>query len=363
MESSTPAPDAALDAPHDALAPDAADVETQRRPVRVKWYRCPVPREELSQLNKRSDLLGLAQTVGFLAVVLGGAALAISSMHVWPWYVTALLVLLNGHTWHFLINGFHELVHESVFRTRWLNGVFLRVLSFLGWYNHHFFWASHTEHHKFTLHPPDDQEVVLPQNFDLRNLWKQGIINWRYPYYALRGTVRTAAGHVDGGEWAQHLFPQSNVEGRRKLRNWARVLLVGQGLLLAGALALGWWVWPLVFTFPMMFGGWLHALCNSSQHIGLQDNVPDFRRCCRTIYLSPPLQFLYWHMNFHTEHHMYAAVPCYNLPRLHRLIRHDMPPCPRGLVETWRQITEIQRRQKEDPSYQYEAPLPTASAT
>jgi fatty acid desaturase len=28
---------------------------------------------------------------------------------------------------------------------------------------------------------------------------------------------------------------------------------------------------------------------------------------------------------------MYAAVPCYRLGKLHKLIRHDLPPSPRGL--------------------------------
>jgi fatty acid desaturase len=64
----------------------------------------------------------------------------------------------------------------------------------------------------------------------------------------------------------------------------------------------------------------------------LLDNVSDFRLSTRTIILNPLLRFLYWHMNFHIEHHKYAAVPCYRLGTLHRLIRHDLPPSPRGLL-------------------------------
>ena len=129
---------------------------------RVRWYRCEVTRDQLKSLNRRSDLLGFAQTLGFLGVIAAASGAAIFSSVNWPWYVTALLVFVNGHFWHFLINGFHELVHDSVFKTRWLNRFILRIFSFLGWYNHHHFWASHTEHHKYTLHPPDDLEVVLP---------------------------------------------------------------------------------------------------------------------------------------------------------------------------------------------------------
>ncbi len=334
--------------------------------TRVKWYRVPVKREVLSQLNKRSDLLALAQTLGFLAVVLGGAALCVYSAVHGPWYLTAILVFLNGHTWQFLINGFHELIHESVFRTRFLNKVFLNILSFLGWYNHHWFWASHTEHHKFTLHPPDDLEVVLPYSFDLKGLWKWGIVNWRGPYGQIRNTIRSARGLIaPNDKWTNALFPADNKHKRWLLQRWAIIVLVGQGLIAATFIALailvhpGYLVGILAVNFPTMFGSWLHQLCNSAQHIGLKDNVPDFRLCCRTIYLNPFVQFLYWHMNYHIEHHMYAAVPCYRLGALHRAIKHELAPCPRGLYQTWKQIAEIQARQKADPNYQYEQPVPT----
>ena len=84
------------------------------------------------------------------------------------------------------------------------------------------------------------------------------------------------------------------------------------------------------------------------------------RRCTRTIILSAPLRFLYWSMNYHIEHHMYAAVPCYNLRKLHEKIRHDLPPCPRGLIATWKQIIAIHRRQRADPSYPYLPDLPAS---
>jgi fatty acid desaturase len=86
--------------------------------------------------------------------------------------------------------------------------------------------------------------------------------------------------------------------------------------------------------------------------------VPDFRLCCRTIGLNPFLSFMYWQMNYHIEHHMYAAIPCYNLPKLHALMKGQLPPTPDGLAATWTQIAAILKRQKEDPSYQFTAPLP-----
>jgi fatty acid desaturase len=102
----------------------------------------------------------------------------------------------------------------------------------------------------------------------------------------------------------------------------------------------------------------LFFLCNNTQHVGLQDEVADFRLCTRTIYLNPIVQFLYWHMNYHIEHHMYAGVPCYKLARLHRAIKHELPYTANGLAETWRIIIAILRRQKQEPSYQFVPDLP-----
>jgi hypothetical protein len=55
-------------------------------------------------------------------------------------------------------------------------------------------------------------------------------------------------------------------------------------------------------------------------------------------------------------------VPCYNLPKLHRLIRDEMPRCPNGLYETWTHISGILEKQKTDPNYKYIAELPPRPA-
>ena len=60
-------------------------------------------------------------------------------------------------------------------------------------------------------------------------------------------------------------------------------------------------------------------------------------------------------------HHMYAAVPCYNLHKLHDLIKHDLPPSSVGLIATWHEIITILRKQKDDPAYQYIPKLPEQS--
>ena len=40
-----------------------------------------------------------------------------------------------------------------------------------------------------------------------------------------------------------------------------------------------------------------------------------------------------------------------------------MPPYPRGLIATWREILPILARQKREPAYQFVAPLPSRGQT
>jgi fatty acid desaturase len=336
-------------------------VAEPRQPPRIRWYRSPVDRDALAALNQRSDLWGGLQTGGFLLLLAVNATLVFVSATRWPWYVTAALLFWHGTCWAFLINGFHELVHRSVFRTRWLNEVFVWVFGFLGWHNPHWFWASHTAHHKYTLHDPDDLEVVVPVKLTLGGFLARAFVDIHWIFHNLRGQVRRALGdsNPDRDRWTAQLFPSDDPAARRKLVNWARVLLVGHGLVATVSLAVGWWMVPVVITLAPAYGKWLHLLCNETQHAGLPGDTPDFRLCCRTVLLNPFVEFLYWHMNYHTEHHMYAAVPCYNLPKLHRAIAADLPPCSRGLIAVWRQIIPVLRRQRHDPEFSSVAPLPS----
>jgi fatty acid desaturase len=66
-------------------------------------------------------------------------------------------------------------------------------------------------------------------------------------------------------------------------------------------------------------------------------------------------------MQYHVEHHMFPAVPFYNLPALRREIEHDLPPATHGLLATWREILPIVKKQRDDPGYFFTPPLPVRS--
>ncbi len=328
---------------------------------RIVWYKSPLSREALAALNQRSDWKGLLQTLGHLGLLgLTGAAAWYAAGRL-PLAILLLILFLHGTFFAFLLNAFHELCHQTVFKTKALNTLLLQVISFLSWSNPVMFWASHQEHHKYTLHPPEDLEVVLPQELTLKSFLRSAVVNpWDF-YYRLKMIIRLCFGQVEG-RWEEILFPKSAVVQRRRLFRWARIILVGHVLIVVISLYFGLWLVPLLVTLAPFYGGCLQYLCNNTQHAGLQDNVPDFRLCTRTFLVNPFVRFLYWHMNYHIEHHMYAAVPCYNLGKLHEQIKSDLPHCPVGLLVAWKEILPILKRQKIDPHYQYMAELPAPRA-
>src|ERR1700722_17449830 len=113
----------------------------------------------MRELQRRSDGLGAAQTLGYLGAMACTGTAAFLAVGRLPWWGVAALIFLHGMVCSFSINGVHELCHGTVFRTPWLNAFFVRVLAFLGWHNFSMFWSSHQRHHRYTLHPPDDLEV------------------------------------------------------------------------------------------------------------------------------------------------------------------------------------------------------------
>ena len=350
------------------MGADYAPLEQVRKSFRVAWYRSPIEPATLRALVRRSDARGLLQAGGHLALwtCTGLATYAFYAQGLWLGFALALFA-------HGTIGSFfkglavHELGHGTVFKTKWLNGFFLRTYSLLGWWNFHEYAMSHTYHHRYTLHPRGDREVVLPRAPSLRpayllqlftfNLFGGLESNGLIPI--VKATVLSALGKYDR-EWLEALYADQPA-ARRQAVAWARLVLLFHATVLVVAIVLQVWVLPVIVTLHLFFGNWLKYFVGLPMHCGLRDDVADFRKCVRTITLDPISEFLYWHMNWHTEHHMFAAVPCYNLKTLHQAVAADMPP-PRTMIGAWREMRETWRRQQADPRYQYDTPLPRSAA-
>ena len=336
--------------------------------TKIDWYRTPIDRAELKALMRRSDLRGACQTVAHLGWFLVTASLAYAAyLHLdennWPWGLPLLLaaLFLHGTMGPFMgLIAIHELMHRTVFRTRWLNECFEVIYAFISWSDYVWYQVSHPAHHMGTCYARHDGEVVLPQRFSISN-WRVwlGLLAWHPGTTWAR--LKTVWAHAHGrvyGDWYAHVLPQDDVALRRRHMRWARILLWGHAGLAIVFIATGHWFLIVVFTLGTHYCGWLGFLCGLPQHYGLKPNVPDFRLNTRTFTCSWIPAFYYWNMQYHLEHHMYPAVPFYNLPRLRAQLAHDLPPAPHGLVATWRHMLEIRGAALADPSYQYVPELP-----
>lgn len=187
--------------------------EEVRRSGGIAWYRTPLPPGELKRLHRRSDLLAAVQTFGYFTLLAGFGAATWWSVGRLPWWGTAVLLYGYGMVSHFQVNAVHELVHGTVFRTSWLNSAWCHVFAFFGWINHEMFQASHVRHHRYTLHPPDDLEVVLPMRLMVWHFLRSCGFEWARLRYTIGDTVRIACGRFRG-EWELTLFPPDQPEAR-----------------------------------------------------------------------------------------------------------------------------------------------------
>ena len=135
------------------------------------------------------------------------------------------------------------------------------------------------------------------------------------------------------------------------MKLWSRlILLVHIGLATFFILS-GNWILIFLVTLAPHLARWLVIFTHQPQHIGMQGNITDWRKNTRTYLAGPFIRFLYWNMNYHVEHHMFASVPFYNLPALRKSIQGDIPLAPRGLIATWREIFLFLKKNRSDPGF------------
>jgi fatty acid desaturase len=287
----------------------------------------------------------------------------------WPWTVPLLLAAMFAHgTVGSFMGGTacHELSHKTPFKTKAINEFFLKVFAFFGWWDQVWFRPSHIRHHQVTVHHDYDGEVVLPSRLSFKDsLFWLGMFAWNpvHTWNTLRTYYRRATGRMDN-DWYEFLMPENNEKIRRQHRNWARFTLIGHAALAVTFIATGHWILVFIVDLGAQYCGWLGFLCGHPQHYGMSPDVPDHRLSCRTYTCSWLPGFLYWNMQYHVEHHMFPAVPFYNLPRLRKAIEHDLPKAHHGLWPLWKELLEIHRRQQSDPNYAVVPELPrTTSGT
>ncbi len=206
-----------------------------------------------------------------------------------------------------------------------------------------FFRESHMKHHQYTVHHYLDMEVELPLTVKWYHWLMWFTFYLRKLYLNIKTTINRSFGRLSS-EWEQRLFYKLGTKYKQLIR-WNRWLIVFQLTVIGRSILSGQYyiimyiiITPYVFQFMNIFIG-------LTQHIGMTSNSDDFRESCRTVKLDPLFEFLYWKMNYHVEHHMFAGVPFYNLGILRRQIIQDLPVA-KGLLLSWADIKRINSEEK-----------------
>jgi len=323
---------------------------------KIEWYRTAIDPKDLQALTRKSNLKGLAQAGGFLLVYLASTALSLFLFLHQLWLPMILACYLHSVFFFFvsMAAAVHELSHGTAFKSRRLNDFFYYLFCFLTWNNPVHFRVSHMLHHQNTVHRGVDLEVIqgpVADKLNFRNLlfWFTFDAPWFWHF------IKTAVLHAFGRTDADYFFwkPLLARDDPRRgaMIRWARLMLIAHILLAAAFAFLHLWVLIYLVTFGSFFATFLGKFCGALQHTGLSESVPDWRATCHTVEFNPLMRFLYWNMNFHIEHHMFAAVPFCNLPRLHALALRDYPLAQPSFTAGMRLLYRIRREQRKNPSY------------
>ena len=253
----------------------------------------------------------------------------------------------------------HECGHGTAFKTPKYNQFFYNIASFMNNFEPVRWRWSHTLHHSYTGSvDPHDFEAEgsifwAPKNlFNFFIIFVPGIsflFLHRSLYrevleHALGRNTRVMVECIPENERASCIFTS-----RIFVAIWLGIIVCSIGV--------NSFLPIFLFLIPKCFAS-LNIVWGLTQHMGLRENIKDHRQSTRSIRLNPVFSFIYWNMEYHIEHHMFPLVPSYNLPKLHDLIKDQLPK-PQSLIEAYKEIIPAVVRKSKDPNYFIRVPLPT----
>ncbi len=330
------------------------DRSIERGLAGADWYRSPIDRDELLVLMKRRNSPATVHTLLWLALTALGGWWLVATWFSW-WTLPAAVVY--GTLYGSASDArWHECGHRTAFRSRWANDAIYHLASFMDVREPISWRWSHHRHHADTIVVGRDPEIAYPRPV---RFWRiaadlLGLLSARAEFIKYVANVRgrltpAEVDYVPPREASRAIF-----WGRVHVAIWSTVIV--WSIITTSLLPL------MLIGLPSLYGRWLLVVFGTTQHAGLAENVLDHRLNTRTVYMNPILRFLYLNMNYHLEHHMYPAVPYHNLPRLHHLLRHDLPTPYRGIVHAYRDIVPALWRQRTDVEYDIRPTLGSPSA-
>ena len=265
-------------------------------------------RDELRILRQRSDWRGAWMVVHAWGLIFGAMAL----FAWWPNPLTFLLaVMIVGARQLGLGILMHDAAHGLLFHDRRINDwVGNWLCAYPQLLDLDIYRPYHFEHHRKTQQP-DDPDLPLSAKFPVSRA------------SFLRKSLRDLSGVTFFRQYRAAMdSPTRPADGGAK-RGLAKPLLANLALL-AVLTAVGkphyylmFWALPLA-TWRM----WVTRLRNIAEHAVVRDNNDPLLNARTTI--ANPLERLFiapYYVNYHLEHHLYMWIPCYNLPKAHKLFR------------------------------------------
>jgi len=270
--------------------------------------------EQWAPLAVRSSWKGVALVAHAWAVI----ALAMAMTIVWP-ITLPLAVMIIGARQLGLGILQHDAAHGALHPDLKLNDWVGEWLCAGGVERYR---AYHLRHHKFAQQA-EDPDLVLSAPFPItpasfrrkvaRDLTGQTWFKERFGRLTARLKARGKG---------QPLWPILADEARRQ-RRW----LIINGAAIAALSVAGYpWAWFALWLLPR--ATWYQLITrmrNIAEHALIAKDEPDPLRHARTTHanlLERAFIAPYW-VNYHCEHHMFMHVPCYNLPRVRRLLARD----------------------------------------
>ncbi len=277
--------------------------------VAAKTYFTP---DEWAPLAKKSRWKGPALVAHAWLVIFAAAGMVM----VWP-ITIPLAVMIIGARQLGLAILMHDAAHGALHPD-------LKVNDFLGDYltpgGLVAYRTYHLGHHKYAQQAEDpDLGLSAPFPITRKSLWRKVVRDLTgQTYYKQRwaGLVKTLRERrPDQPPWP--ILKKAVVSRKR--------FFLGMIITVAVTAPFGfWWAWPVLWLLPQ--ATWLPLvtrLRNIAEHACIARDEPDPLRHARTTKANLIERALLapYYVNYHCEHHMFMHVPCYNLPKTHRLLK------------------------------------------
>ena len=278
-----------------------------------KAFVSALPAELREAMTARSDGPGLRHLALHLgAILLVGGLIAAAVPGWWA------LMPVQGVLIVFLFTLEHEATHRTPFASARLNDEVGRAAGFLLLLPFEWFRYFHLAHHRWTNIDGKDPELLGGKPETLR-AWLWHVSSLPYWWSGLRLMAALVAGRAEGDYLPEAAKPRIVAEARGMAVGY---LVVGAGLIWSPLL---WWVWIL----PVLLGQPALRLYLLAEH-GDCPRVASMFQNTRTTLTNRLMRFLAWNMPYHTEHHVWPAVPFHRLPEVHQLMRDKLQVTAEG---------------------------------